>query len=133
MEDSEEVLTRHETLKLPPILTRAEKDTYFGDDARKSFFAYYKELSRQRVKFSTGKDDEIFGLSALIGEDTQSGKRNVDEGAKRKGEVDGSMAAAIKEIEERRGKVAEQKLKRAVIIDDAEDTINVCCLLVESA
>jgi hypothetical protein len=35
------------------LLSATEKDTYFGDDARNSFFGYYRQLSRQQHLFTT--------------------------------------------------------------------------------
>ncbi len=58
--------------KLPPIegtLTATDRDNYFGDQARTTFFDYYRQLARQRYTIGgaagAGKDKEEDDLETL--------------------------------------------------------------------
>lgn len=54
-------------------LSAVEKNTYFGDDARTSFFDYYRQLSRQQHVFiDNGSDAAQTGLRVLLDERVES-------------------------------------------------------------
>jgi Ran GTPase-activating protein (RanGAP) involved in mRNA processing and transport len=46
-------------------LSNTEKETYFGEDARNSFFGYYRQLSRQQHLFSSKSVDMVDGAAGL--------------------------------------------------------------------